>query len=72
MRGIHRKFYHLVVLEQSYDDLLLECYKVSRFTNGGAPIERLINLPLNELFNEIKVVNKAAEQEKMIIDAAKK
>jgi len=47
---------------------MLNCYKIARFTNGGSPVERLINLPLDELFSEINIVNKAAEQEKAIVD----
>ena len=50
---------------------MLDCYKITRFTNGGSPIEYLVNLPLDELVLSIKTVNKAAEQEKMLIDAEK-
>jgi len=46
----------------------LECTKIARFAQGGAPIEYLINLPLDELFLTIDSVNKAAEWEKSIID----
>jgi len=69
VRGIYRKFYYLIGQEQSYDDLLLECYKVARYAQGGAPVEYLKNLPLDELRLEIGIVSKAAEQEKMLIDA---
>ena len=69
MRGIHRKFYHLIVQPQSYEELLLECYKVARYAQGGAPVEYLKNLPLDELHLEIGVINKAATQEQMLIDA---
>lgn len=72
MRGIHRKFYHLIVQEQSYDELLLECYKVARYAQGGAPVEYLKNLPLDDVHLEIRTINKAAEQEKMLIDAENK
>ena len=69
MRGIHRKFYHLITHGQSYDDLLLECYKVARYAQGGAPVDYLKNLPLDELRNEITIVNKAAAQERQLIEA---
>ena len=69
MRGIYRKFYYLIAQSQSYNELLLECYKVARYAQGGAPVEYLKNLPMNELHLEIEIINKAAEQEKMLIDA---
>jgi len=43
--------------------------KIARFAQGGAPIEYLINLPLDELFDTIDASNKAAEWEKAIIDS---
>lgn len=69
MRGVYRKFYNLIAQQQSYSELLLECYKVARYAQGGAPVEYLKNLPLDELHLEIGIINKAAEQEKMLIDA---
>lgn len=69
MRGIHRKFYYLIAQGQSYEDLLLECYKVARYAQGGASVEYLKNLPLDELSLELNTINKAAEQEKMLLDA---
>jgi len=47
----------------------LDCYKISRFSNGGAPVEYLINLPIDELSLQISTVNKAAEQEEAAIKA---
>jgi hypothetical protein len=69
LRGIYRKFYYLITQRKSYDEWLLDCYKVSRFTNGGASLEYLKNLPLDQLNNEVATTNKAAEQEKMLIEA---
>ena len=69
MRGIYRKFYYLITQGQSYDDLLLECYKVARYAQGGAPVDYLKNLPLDELRNEITIINKAAAQERQLIEA---
>ena len=69
MRGVHRKFYYLIVQQQSYSELLLECYKVARYAQGGAPVEYLKSLPLDDLHLEIGIINKAADQEKMVIDA---
>lgn len=51
---------------------MLDCYKIARYAQGGAPVEYLKNLPLDELYFEIEIINKAAEQEKMLIDAETK
>lgn len=71
MRGVYWKFYNLVGQELIYDNLLLDCYKVARYAQGGATVEYLKSLPLDELFLEIEIVNKAAAQEKMLLDSAK-
>ena len=68
MRGIHRKFYHLIVQGQNYQNLLLECVKFARYAQGGVPVEYLKNLPLDELILESQMLNKAAAQEKALID----
>ena len=69
MWGIHGKFYPLIAQDQSYEDLLLEAFKVSKYLQGSMSIEYLKNLPLDEFRLAIKTTNKVAEQEKMMIDA---
>ena len=52
--------------------MLLECVKFARYAQGGAPVEYLKNLPLDELILESQMLNKAAAQEKALIDAERR
>lgn len=56
-------------MEFGYDALILDCYKLTRFTNGGANLNYLKDLPLDELFKEIEAANLAAEEEKRIMES---
>lgn len=68
MWRIYWKFYHIVNQDFIYDNLLLDCYKIARFAKGGASVDYLKNLPMDSLMKEIAIVNKAAEQEKQLIE----
>lgn len=50
----------------------MESYKIARFAQGGASIDYLKNLPLDEWQTEVAAVNRVAEQLQMLADAGGK